>query len=227
MTSAATPLWERSVLRDTAGTTLRPGGFALTDRAISLVRIPQGANVLDVGCGLGATVEHLRSEHGFRACGIDKSVRQLSEAPSDLPLTLADASCIPCADSFFDAIICECVLSLVPDQQRAIAEFKRVLKNRGTLIITDLYQRDRRQSGDGGCSCASSPLDLGKTEKMLMQNGMHIKSIEDHSKMLAELAARLIFAGESDFRLTGNCCSRPGNCCSRPGYMMLIAEVSS
>lgn len=216
-TAVNEPLWERSILRDTAGTTLRPGGFALTDRAISLARIPAGANVLDVGCGLGATVEHLRSEHKLSACGIDSSVRQLSEAPAHLPLTLADASCIPCPDSFFDAVICECVLSLIPDQERAVCEFRRILKKKGTLIITDLYQRGSKVATMGECSCASSPLNLGKTEEMLKKNGMYIKSIEDHSKLLAELAARLIFAGESDFRLTGNCCSRPG-------YMMLIAE---
>ncbi|WP_320171268.1 DVU_1556 family methyltransferase [Maridesulfovibrio sp.] len=217
---SAVPLWERTVLRDTAGSTLRPGGFALTDRAVDLARIPSGSRVLDVGCGLGATVEHLRSEHGFDACGIDNSVRQLSEAPGDLPLTLAEASCIPCADSFFDALFCECVLSLMPDQQKCITEFSRILKKDGKLIITDLYQRgEGEETTDLKCSCASSPLDLNNTEKHLYACGMHIAALEDHSKLLAELAARLIFAGEPDFRLTGNCCRRPG-------YMLMIAEMN-
>lgn len=221
MSGAATaPLWERSILRDTAGITLRPGGFALTDRGVSLARLEHGAHALDVGCGLGATVEHLRIDHNLEACGIDNSARQLSEAPSHLPLTLAHASCIPFANHAFDAIFCECVLSLLPDLDQTIEEFRRVLKTNGKMIISDLYQRTREKTPQVSCSCASSPLDLKKTEAILSKHGMRITSLEDHSKLLAELAARLIFAGEPDFRLTGNCCRRPG-------YMLLIAEIAN
>ncbi|NDV25941.1 DVU_1556 family methyltransferase [Desulfovibrio sp. JC010] len=216
-----TPLWEKSILRDAAGNTLRPGGFTLTDRAVTLTGLPVDARVLDVGCGLGATVEYLRAQHGLNACGMDYSPRQLAEAPADLPLTRADGSSLPFADSSFDAIFCECVLSLLPDKEQTISEFKRVLKENGKLIISDLYQRGKGQHGTGQIqcldgSCANSPLYLGRIEQILKENSMHIAAIEDYSRLLVELAAKLVFAGE-------NIPSRGQNCCERPGYMLMIA----
>ncbi|TIH12527.1 class I SAM-dependent methyltransferase [Marinifilum sp. JC120] len=212
-----TPLWEKSVLRDAAGNTLRPGGFTLTDRAVALSGLPANARVLDVGCGLGATVEHLRIKHSLNACGMDCSSLQLAEAPAGLPLTQGNGSNLPFADSCFDAIFCECVLSLMPDKEQTIKEFKRVLTDDGKLIISDLY---RRGSGQIQCldgSCANSPLYLGRIEQILKQQGMHITAIEDYSRLLVELAAKLVFAGEKN-PAAGQ------NCCDRPGYMLLIAE---
>ena len=48
----------------------RPGGFELTDRALALARLSAGARVLDVGCGLGASVAHLVDHCGLRAVGL-------------------------------------------------------------------------------------------------------------------------------------------------------------
>ncbi|MFW5500896.1 MULTISPECIES: DVU_1556 family methyltransferase [unclassified Maridesulfovibrio] len=212
-----TPLWENPILRDAAGDTLRPGGFTITDRAVDLARLKSAARVLDVGCGLGATVEHLHEKYGFNAFGMDYSPRQLSEAQAGLPLTRADGSNLPYADSSFEAVFCECVLSLIPNKEKAILEFKRVLTKGGKLIISDLYQRGNGldQCSDG--SCASTPLYLKRIEQIFKENGIQITSIEDYSRLLAELAAKLIFAGEKN-PTAGQ------NCCDRPGYMLLIAE---
>ncbi|WP_319762784.1 DVU_1556 family methyltransferase [Maridesulfovibrio sp.] len=213
-----TPLWEKSILREASGPTLRPGGYTLTDRAVKLTGLLPNDRVLDVGCGLGATVSHLRTEHGLKAFGMDYSPRQLSEAQKDLPLTRADGSALPFADSFFSAIFCECVLSLLPDKEQCISEFKRVLTKNGKLIISDLYQRGSGQIQCLDGSCASSPLYLGRIEQILRQQGMHITAIEDYSRLLVELAAKLVFAG-------GKNPSAGQNCCDRPGYMLLIAEL--
>ncbi|WP_419781256.1 DVU_1556 family methyltransferase [Maridesulfovibrio sp.] len=212
-----TPLWEKDILRDTAGNTLRPGGFSLTDRAVALTELSAEAKVLDMGCGLGATVEHLRTKYNFKACGMDYSPHQLAEAPAELPLARADGSALPFADSSFDAIFCECVLSLMQDKEQTISEFKRVLKKDGKLIISDLYRRGSRQIQCLDGSCANSPLYLGRIEQILRENDLYITAIEDYSRLLVELAAKLVFAGEKN-PAAGQ------NCCDRPGYMLMIAE---
>ncbi len=216
-TASTVPLWERSTLQDAAGKTLRPGGLTLTNRALSLTSFPKHGRILDVGCGLGATVEYLNNVHHFKGYGVDISAKQLSQAPSELKLSLANADCLPFPDDSFDGIICECVLSLLPDISKTIGEFKRILNSTGTLIITDIYQRGQNSSGLISGSCATNPLNIKKLENAISNHQLHTIIKEDHSKLLAELAARLIFTGEKSI-------IPKGNCCSKPGYMLLIAK---
>ncbi|SDK37221.1 Methyltransferase domain-containing protein [Maridesulfovibrio ferrireducens] len=218
-TAPIVPLWERSTLRDAAGNTLRPGGLSLTDHAISLAHIPRYSRVLDVGCGLGATVHHLNESHSFEAYGIDRSAGQLEKAHSGLALSQADATNLPYSNNFFDALICECVLSLLPDMSEALAEFKRVLNSSGTLILTDIYQRGQNSSGSISGSCVTNPLNINQLDKALSDHEFHTIIKEDHSKLLAELAARLIFTGEKSI-------IPKGSCCDKPGYMLLIAKLN-
>lgn len=215
---SATPLWERSTLLAAAGKTLRPGGLVLTDRAILLSRLPAKSKILDVGCGLGASVQNLCTAHSMQAWGIDSSIYQLLKAPPGLMLTQADAVRLPYASNFFDCVLCECVLSLVEDIEKVITEFKRVLSPSGKIIITDIYQRTENSKSGFHGSCANTPLKIDELKRKLTQQDLHTLVMEDHSKLLTELAARLIFAGEQSF-------FTQENCCVKPGYMMLIAQT--
>lgn len=67
------PLYEGRPIRDVTGDTIRPGGFAITDRALAICSFAAGARVLDVGCGVGATVEHLICRYHLDAVGVDPS----------------------------------------------------------------------------------------------------------------------------------------------------------
>ena len=58
---------------------IRPGGMALTDRALSLCEFPPGSRLLDVGCGTGTTVEHLIQRFGFFAAGVDPSLPMVAQ----------------------------------------------------------------------------------------------------------------------------------------------------
>ncbi|WP_031485082.1 DVU_1556 family methyltransferase [Maridesulfovibrio frigidus] len=218
-TGLSVPLWEKETLREAAGTTLRPGGLNLTDRALSLAAIPQHGRVLDVGCGLGTTVQHLNKVHLFETYGVDISMHQIKDAPLKLGLSQANATGLPFACKSFDALVCECVLSILPDISQALTEFKRVLTPSGTLIISDLFQRGLSNTTGISDSCASSPIDAKQLNYDLYNQGFRTTIQEDHSKVLTELAARLIFLGEKSI-------IPKQNCCDRPGYMLLIAKVN-
>ncbi|NVO00496.1 MAG: class I SAM-dependent methyltransferase [Geobacteraceae bacterium] len=197
--------YEATALRAVTGTTIRPGGLSLTDRAIEFCPFADGAELLDVGCGVGASVEHLRSRYGFDAKGIDISPKLIAEGlltnPA-LPIFEGMAEALPCPDDSQDGILCECVLSLLTEPLQALAEFRRALRSGGYLMMSDMYNRDSLTR---------------QIETWLFENGFTLLLWEDHSCLLRELAARLILANGS---LEGLCCTATGT----PGYFLLVAR---
>lgn len=209
------PLWAREGLRRVAGDTLRPGGTALTDRALVLAGIPPGAAILDAGCGLGASVAHLGAL-GYRAVGLDVSPGQiLRGGRKGLGLVAADVAAPPFAAGRFDAVLCECVLSLMRRPDMALAALSRVLVHGGVMMISDLWVRRRGLRMDAPGECAAGAFTTGELERMLACCGLIPEVMEDHSRLLAELAARLILAGELDRKRCGT---------SGLGYFLLVAR---
>ncbi len=101
-------------------------------------RLQPGARILDVGCGVGRDVGHLR-ELGFKAAGIDLSRGMLIEARRRVkaPFVRADMRRLPFGDGSFDALwVCASLLHLPQAQApAALAECGRVL-GRGHIFLT-------------------------------------------------------------------------------------------
>lgn len=126
----------KETMNDSSSRIIRPGGFIITNRALSLCGFGAGAKILDLGCGPGATVEYLRDEHAFEAWGINTDASMLPPQPYFLN---ADAVNIPLPSSSMDGIIMECSFSMMKDQQSVLFECHRLLKPGGKLIISDMY----------------------------------------------------------------------------------------
>jgi SAM-dependent methyltransferase len=171
------------------GACLRPGGLELTDRIVVLARLPRSARVLDVGCGVGATVTHLADRHGLRPVGIDASPAQIARARAarpDLDIVAGRAEALPFAAGAFDAVLAECVLSTLPDAGLGLREMIRVLSAGGCIVLTDLYDRD----GDGAARSRSGLPSLGPrraVEALLAGAGLEAETWEDHTGALARL----------------------------------------
>ena len=98
-------------------------------------RLPQGARVLDVGCGSGdlaALVMRMRPD--LRIEGIDVLVRQ----DTAIPVTEFDGEHIPFPDNSFDAAIVVDVLHHTDDPQLVLAEIARV----APIVIIKDHLRD-------------------------------------------------------------------------------------
>ncbi|MUM76757.1 methyltransferase domain-containing protein [Pseudodesulfovibrio sp. F-1] len=210
---ADAPLWEKPGLRAVAGNTLRPGGFSLTDRAAEGIDMLPGWRVLDVGCGLGATMHRLQARFGARAFGVEISSGQLRLAENTTGMVRASGECLPFRDGMFHAVFCECVLSLLNDRPSALRQAHRVLRPGGFLVLSDLCTQGA--SPPGGDSCAERAWPLPDVVQLVGNCGLHILSVEDHTPRLRELAARLAFAGERP-----DC---PG-CGGSLGYYLMIAR---
>ena len=225
--ACARPLWASDALRRAAGDTLRPGGLDLTEHALALAGVHPGGRVLDVGCGLGTTVRHLAGL-GYLAVGLDASARQIAAGPGGLPLAVADARVPPLRDLCLDAVLCECVLSLLDDPGAALAALGRSLVPGGRLAVTDLCLRPGpcAVSGQGAPvppeGCAAGALDLDDFLDRVRAAGFEPMALENHDKLLKELAARLILAGAPSevYRpCDGAVCAAP-----RLGYFLLTAR---
>jgi len=232
---ALAALHESASLRAVTGALLRPGGFRLTERGISFCAFSPSAKIVDVGCGAGASVAYLREKSRFTVLGLDISEDLLREngLAGEIPLALARAEELPVFSGVCDGILCECVLSLLLEPQRALAEFARVLRPGGHLIVSDLYDRCPENTA-GACSGNNNlPLRNGRElESLVTAAGFELLVWEDHTKHLKELAAQLILsqdfppdfcdfnaacglgAGSSSVRRTS-----PG-----PGYFLLVAQ---
>jgi SAM-dependent methyltransferase len=196
-----------------------------------------GARILDVGCGIGASVKYMREQHQFRALGIDVSYSLFRKAggADTIPFAGARAEALPFPDSCCDGILCECVLSLIAEKQAVLREFYRVLRPGGLLILSDIYSRRESGSGDAkgiSVSCCSGRSIVSRPiESLLKEIGLDVSLCEDHTYLLRELAARLVFeCGSLDAfwsEISGalNCGDVKSMLAgSRPGYYLLVAR---
>lgn len=231
-------VYEQPPLRQVAGETLRPGGLELTERALSLCSLPPGSRVLDVGCGTGATVEHLAVSHRLSAIGVDPSARFLQEGRGTNPhLLQAPGERLPLSSGSVDAVLAECTLSLMADLDRALAECHRVLRPQGLLAVTDLYAR--QPAGAAAlhrlplCSCLSGALPQEELVARLQAQGFEVLLWEDHSAALKQFTAQLIMAHGSLDRFwrqmvppgAGVAQIGPAIAAARPGYFLLVARA--
>ncbi len=108
-----------------------------------LLHVPwNGDNiVLDIGCGSGAYVEAVCSQltRGGQLLGADLSMGMLKDLAAKplsgkVALINADATMLPLPDASCDVILANHMLYHVPEIERALAEFQRVLRSGGYLV---------------------------------------------------------------------------------------------
>jgi arsenite methyltransferase len=181
---------------------LRPGGLELTTRAITIAGLGKGDTVIDLGCGAGESVRYLRTL-GIDAIGIDRESdvnNQPTRGLDPVRHIMARVEELPFPQNSVDGVLVECSLSLIEDQERALLECARLLKNRGRLMISDLYARQpegiaavRALAG----SCISGMIVRKELETILTRCGFSVDVWEDHSLALRESAARYILQNDS------------------------------
>jgi len=165
----------------------RPGGFAITERAISLCGFNARAKILDLGCGSGATVDHLTQKYGFEAYGLDKKL-ELSDSQNNL--FKAAAEVIPFPATSMDGVLMECSFSMMDNQNLGLRECNRVLKADGHLIISDMYARGEAAHLKGCLGRVDSKENIINT---MESNGFTVEHFEDFTHHLQTMWGQMIF----------------------------------
>ncbi len=205
-----------------AGPCIRPGGTALTSRALDACGLAPGARVADIGCGAGGTLEHLERAGVFRPVGLDCSETLLREAVPRLAqgrLVGGLAEALPFKSGSFDALFCECVLSVVDERAAALGEFARVLKKGAFLIISDVFAPGgpgRPHPGQQGQPGPDGLLSRDDLLGLLAGCGFSLLLWEEHKRRLKQFAARIILAGA--------CLPAQWRCAKGISYFLLVAR---
>ncbi len=215
------------------GDVFRPGGLKLTNQLISLCGFSSGSRVIDVGCGIGITVEYLLQQ-GFAVLGVDPSAplikRGLERNPA-LPLIQASGDKLPLLSGEADGLLAECSLSVMPDVDEALAEFSRVLRPGGKLAVSDVYVRN--EDGTAGIRalpdvcCLSGAFSQKVLKERLLAHGFTVDYWEDCSEVWKAFVAMIIMEYGSLSSWWG-CASEAETVTqavrqARPGYFIMVA----
>ena len=121
-----------------------PRQQALRSAYLADLALPDGAHVLEIGCGTGPITRSIASlERVERTVGLDPSpillehARRLSHAHDGIAFHEGDARALPFSDREFDAVVFHTTLCHIPDPEQALAEAWRVLRPLGRLAIFD------------------------------------------------------------------------------------------
>jgi SAM-dependent methyltransferase len=102
--------------------------------------LPAGRAV-DAACGTGRYTAHL-ADKGHAVVGVDNSADMLAVARARLPhsdFLAGSLDNLPMPDNSADLIVCALALAHVPELGVVMAEFARVLRLRGHLVISDAH----------------------------------------------------------------------------------------
>lgn len=114
------------------------------ETAVKGLSLTDGLKVLDAGCGAGDVTDYLiKEEKSIEIYGIDFSEEMLKKARSrfsgiGVNFQRADLSePLPLNDESFDRLVCVSVLFAVPDIEKTLKEFCRILKNGSIMVLVE------------------------------------------------------------------------------------------
>jgi SAM-dependent methyltransferase len=122
------------------------GGLGATEELLQMVHIDSAEEMLDVGCGVGLTPVYVAKRFNCRVVGVDIFDRMVQRSQERAQregvqgrttFRVADVRELPFDTGRFDAVICESVLAMIEEQNRALGELVRVTKPGGYVGISE------------------------------------------------------------------------------------------
>ena len=113
------------------------GHDAATRKILEWRAARPGERILDVGCGTGRFMEAIEKA-GAEAVGVEPFLFPLTKAKERVKgfLYRMSAEDLTFSDSSFDKVLCNHVIEHLASPQAAFAEMRRVLKEKGRLLLS-------------------------------------------------------------------------------------------
>ncbi|MEV8475791.1 methyltransferase domain-containing protein [Streptomyces sp. NPDC051173] len=187
-----------------------PWQFAAAMRRMELVvarklALPPASSVLDAGCGVGDTARTVARAKGVHVTGIDGiepdiAIARQRSARADEPgrrtrFLLADYHALPFADASFEGIYTMESFVHSPDPPQGLAEFFRVLRPGGRLVMCEYSSTPQahllpqaRSALLRVCELSGMPgmltMTHGHLERLLQQTGFIVESAYDATEKI-------------------------------------------
>ncbi len=167
---------------------------------------------LDIGCGTGVALPHLRLKGANRVTGIDLAEGMLeaavSHADPQTDLLLADADDLPLPDCSADGLISSLMLQWSEQPHSTLREWARVLKPGGTLALATLLPGTQRELLQAWRSIDDKPhvnnfISAADLQQALLQAGLRSVSrqqslLQEHYDSLTSLLRNLKAIGATN-----------------------------
>jgi SAM-dependent methyltransferase len=167
------------------------GGLFVTDEPIVAEYLSgrEPGVALDAACGTGRFAEFL-ARRGHQVIGVDSSPDMLAHARRRVPdgeFHVGELDRLPLPDDCVDVIVCALALVHVPELQPVLAEFARVLRPGGDLVISDLHHElvtrgsviTARGPAGEPCIVATYRHQLGDYLRPALSLGLQVKRCEE------------------------------------------------
>lgn len=179
------------------GDSLHPGGLELTSRLAERLRLSETDSVLDAGCGPGTSAVHLAETIGCSVTGVTLEESGPAEMESRANLigvagrvraVTGDITDVDLPRGRFDAVIAECVVSILPEKSRPLEHVGELLCPGGRLGLTDVTVDGKLPSDLNGlfatAGCVGGALSLHAYGDLLDQAGF----VVDETRVLPDVA---------------------------------------
>ena len=144
---------------------------------------------VDAACGTGRFAEFL-AKRGHRVISVDSSPDMLAHARRRVPdgeFRIAELDQLPLSDDSADVIVCALALVHVPRLQPVLAEFTRVLRPGGDLVISDMHHElvtrgsviTARGPAGEPCITATYRHQLGDYLRPALSLGLQVRRCEE------------------------------------------------
>lgn len=117
-----------------------------TIKLLGDLSVPEGAAVLDAGCGIGRTTRLLKnmlpSPDWLAGLDADPDLLEVARDQSqaggiDLAYRKGDAADLPYEDDIFDLVFARFLLTHLPDPAGAVEEFRRACREGGVVAVQE------------------------------------------------------------------------------------------
>lgn len=145
-----------------------------------LRHFPRGGRVLDAGCGRSLFTE-IRADWPFTVVAGDVDLGLVASRKAlfpDVRWLLADATPLPFRDASFDGVFAGELVEHLPEPRAALAEFRRVLRPGGMLLLTTPNRLRLANRADGSERPYSpdhlSELSFDEVRQALAETGFEV-----------------------------------------------------